>query len=146
MPKSVIKVDMDELLEFEDQFDQMVENLEQGIRDIVRRVALEYRQSLYDRTPVDTGRLRFAWITDNIVINVENEGDVYRVDLINNTEYASWVEQGYWSRNQYGGPYGWVMGQFYVRKTEHLWKARKLDTEVEKQITRWIKDCVEGFE
>ena len=43
------------------------------------------------RTPVDTGKLRGNWF----ITNVRQRGDVFEIEIYNNTEYAPWVENGH---------------------------------------------------
>ena len=43
------------------------------------------------RTPVDTGKLEANWF----ITNVRQRGDVFEIEIYNNTEYAPWVENGH---------------------------------------------------
>ena len=142
--KGFINIDFTELEEYVDKFQEVVENHEAQVKRILEKIAKEYLVDLAERTPVDTGRLQNQWILDNMNINVIDRGDLYEVELINTTNYASWVEQGHWSYNQFGGPYGWVMGRFYVRKTENLWKHGRLDERIQQEYETWLKKVLEG--
>ena len=127
-----------------DKFHEVVENHDAQIKRILEKIAKEYLVDLAEKTPVDTGRLQNQWILDNMNINVVDRGNLYEVELVNTTNYASWVEQGHWSYNQFGGPYGWVMGRFYVRKTENLWKHGRLDERIQQEYETWLKKMLEG--
>lgn len=142
--KGFINIDFTELEEYVDKFQEVVENHDAQIKRILEKIAKEYLVDLAEKTPVDTGRLQNQWILDNMNINVVDRGDLYEVELINTTEYASWVEKGHWSYNQFGGPYGWVMGRFYVRKTENLWKHGRLDERIQQEYETWLKKMLEG--
>lgn len=142
--KGFINIDFTELEEYVDKFQEVVENHDAQIKRILEKIAKEYLVDLAERTPVDTGQLQNQWILDNMNINVVDRGDLYEVELINTTNYASWVEQGHWSYNQFGGPYGWVMGRFYVRKTENLWKHGRLDERIQQEYETWLKKMLEG--
>ena len=63
-----------------------------------------------ERTPVDTGALRRTWFLSG----VRQRGDVYEVELYNNTEYAPWVENGHRIVRS-GGTVGWCEGFFMLR-------------------------------
>lgn len=142
--KGFIDIDFTELEEYVDKFQEVVENHDAQVKRILEKIAKEYLVDLANKTPVDTGRLQNQWILDNMNINVIDRGDLYEVELVNTTEYASWVENGHWSYNQFGGPYGWVMGRFYVRKTENLWKHGRLDERIQQEYETWLKNMLEG--
>ena len=142
--KGFINIDFTELEEYVDKFQEVVENHDAQVKRILEKIAKEYLVDLAEKTPVDTGRLQNQWILDNMNINVVDRGDLYEVELVNTTEYASWVEKGHWSYNQFGGPYGWVVGRFYVRKTENLWKHGRLDERIQQEYETWLKNMLEG--
>lgn len=142
--KGFINIDFTELEEYVDKFQEVVENHDAQVKRILEKIAKEYLVDLAERTPVDTGRLQNQWILDNMNINVVDRGNLYEIELINTTEYASWVEKGHLSYNQFGGPYGWVMGRFYVRKTENLWKHGRLDERIQQEYETWLKNMLEG--
>ena len=119
------------------------ERYETVLRDKFTKIARKYLSDLKKNTPVKTGKLKKQWDEDNVKINVIPTAKGYYIELVNTTEYASWVEKGHESYNQYGGSYGWVMGRFYVRKTENLWKNGKLDTELKNQFEKWLKNNLE---
>lgn len=55
------------------------------------------------------GELRRNWVLDG----VESTGDGFIVTISNNTEYASWVENGHRTADHSG----WVEGQFFLKIT-----------------------------
>lgn len=129
--------------EYTQQLISVSERYETVLRDTFTKIARKYLADLKKNTPVKTGKLKKQWDEDNAKINVIPTAKGYYIELVNTTEYASWVEKGHESYNQYGGSYGWVMGRFYVRKTENLWKNGKLDTELKNQFEKWLKNNLE---
>lgn len=129
--------------EYTQQLINVSERYETVLRDTFTKIARKYLVDLKKNTPVKTGKLKKQWDEDNAKINVIPTAKGYYIELVNTTEYASWVEKGHESYNQYGGSYGWVMGRFYVRKTENLWKNGKLDTELKNQFEKWLKNNLE---
>lgn len=129
--------------EYTQQLISVSEWYETVLRDKFTKIARKYLSDLKKNTPVKTGKLKKQWDEDNVKINVIPTAKGYYIELVNTTEYASWVEKGHESYNQYGGSYGWVMGRFYVRKTENLWKNGKLDTELKNQFEKWLKNNLE---
>lgn len=143
--KGFINIDFTELEEYVDKFHEVVENHDAQVKRILEKIAKEYLVDLAERTPVDTGQLQNQWILDNMNINVVDRGDLYEVELVNTTNYASWVEKGHNIKNRAGGPVlGWCMGQFFVRKTENLWKHGRLDERIQQEYETWLKNMLEG--
>lgn len=83
------------------------------------------------RTPSNTGNLRRNWK----IGNVKHSGDYFIIEIYNDTEYASFVENGFrghfvpghwegkvfvYNKNEKGGMYvgpkdGWVEGRFMLK-------------------------------
>lgn len=78
------------------------------IEKSTRKIGTQAVKQLKANTPVDTGTLRRAWTA---------EGPYYSggwiIKVINNAEYASYVERGHRTRG--GG--GWVPGQFFMKNS-----------------------------
>lgn len=97
------------------------------------------------RTPVDTGTLRRGWTATPL----QKYGMEYRIDLINPTEYAIYVEYGH---RQTPGRYvpqigkrlkkGWVPGKFMltisVQEVE-----RQMPALIEKKLYAKLKEVFE---
>lgn len=64
---------------------------------------------LKNATPVDTGTLRRAWEIEGPSYG----GKAWTIKFFNNTEYASYVENGHRTR----GGRNWVAGQFFMRRS-----------------------------
>lgn len=146
MPQAFIEIDTRELEAFTERFEEAENKLQDGIVDTLVYAAERYLRDLITNTPVDTGYLKQQWRKDNpnLDLRVKEVADGYQIELVNYTEYASWVEQGHWSYNQFGGPYGWVMGRFYVKNTEVDWDSGKLQNVVTRRINKWFRDMLGG--
>lgn len=138
-----IEADLSELKEFEDKVNTLKDTYWDFIvRSSLAQVAETYLQELISVTPVDTGKLKKQWRKDNgkdLAVKVRDVGNGYMIELINTTEYASWVEKGHNIYNQFGGPYGWCYGRFFVKKTEVAWQNGKLDDRLQRRINKWMK-------
>lgn len=107
-----------------------------------KRIGTQSLRILEANTPVKEGNLRRSWTAEG----PSYSGGGWTIKLINNAEYASWVESGH---RQQPGRYvpvlkkrlvrDWVPGQFYMKKsipqiqrqmpqlvTEGLWALKDL--------------------
>ena len=120
--------------------------IERFIRDFLLEMALRAERKIKKRTPVNTGHLRRNWQ----VGDVQRRGNAYVVEIINNAEYASYVEYGfrshfvpgYWKGKRFvydpkadGGMYvgpkdGWVPGRFMMTISMK---------EIEKELPRYLE-------
>lgn len=143
-----IEIDASDLTKLQKKLSGLIDNNDWIRQAIVESCELMLKD-LIESTPVDTGRLKEQWLKDNPKIVVRNTSDGWTVDLVNTTEYASWVEKGHFSYNQYGGPWpvknakvpdssGWVYGRFFVRKTENIWQNGKLDANLSSRLNEWL--------
>lgn len=92
------------------------------------------------------GTLRHGWT----IGEVSKSGDLYTVDIINPTEYASYVEFGH---RQTPGRYvpalgkrlkkGWVKGQFMMTLSENEIRAMA-PALLEKKVKDFLKGAVDG--
>ncbi len=79
------------------------------------------------------GTLRRGWTIGEI----RKEGGIYKVDVINNTEYASYVEYGYRTANHKG----WVQGHFMLTISEK--EIRAVAPKVlEARLKKFLEGCV----
>lgn len=151
------EIDTSELEDFAERFKELTEP-DLGIRLALEQVSRSYLNDLKRATPVDTGKLKKQWDIDNIGVQAKTTSDGWEITLINTTEYASYVEKGHHSYNQFGGPYviknrtvpyfdgesgaTFVYGRFFVRKTENVWNEGKLDRSLQNRIGRWINETI----
>ena len=91
-------------LKLQSQILDMEREFNQFLRQFLLKQALDALAKTKDNTPVDTGLLRDSWIVGEIR---RMDGDLL-VDIINPTEYASFVEYGHMTRDRAN----WVEGKF----------------------------------
>ncbi|WP_039237542.1 HK97 gp10 family phage protein [Clostridium sp. K25] len=96
--------------------------IERWIREFLLEMAFRAERKIKKRTPVDSGHLRRNWQ----VGNVEKRGNAYVVEIFNNIEYASFVNNGHRTRDHKG----WVEGRFMVEIS--------LD-EIERQLPKFLE-------
>lgn len=132
-----------EFTEFKNKFRNLLDT-DAPMKQAIAETGEKMLQDLIAATPVDTGQLKQQWTKDNpnVAIQVHEVSGGWELTLVNTTEYASWVEKGHNIYNQFGGPYGWCMGRFFVRKTENIWKNGKLDNVLVRRINRWLRETL----
>ena len=71
-------------------------------------------------------------------LEINREGNIFTVEIINPVEYASYVEYGHRTRNHKG----WVRGKFMLTTSERELKtiAPKV---LEKKIKKFLKECIQ---
>lgn len=74
-----------------------------------KSIGVQAIRTLKTNTPVDTGALRKAWTAEGPSIS----GGGWVIKVINNTEYASYVERGHRTRSGKN----WVPGQFFMKNS-----------------------------
>lgn len=112
--------------------------LKNALGKSLKNVGMQSLRVFKANTPVDTGQLRRAWQADSMF-----SGKDWVVKLYNNTEYASFVEEGH---RQQVGRYvpaigkrlkaSWIPGQFFMK--------RSADT-IEKQLPQLIEPSLYAF-
>lgn len=111
-----MSVDCRELEKFRDNLGKMLKGNNAFIESVARELAQRLFAMLINATPVDTGYLKENWY---VVITKVSGG--YEAEIINNTNYASYVNYGH---RQTPGKYvpaigkrlkkGWVDGKFFI--------------------------------
>ncbi len=130
--------DVRELKKFRDSLVELEENIDGVLEDCAKELAARLIREVKKRTPTDTGNLRRNWQ----VTGVTKDGFTYTIMVINQTEYAIYVEYGH---RQQPGRYvpainrrlkkSWVPGQFMMTiSAEDI--QRKAPQIVEKIIAR----------
>ena len=106
------KCDFSEFRAMADRFRNAVEikASEQFTREVLQELGNMLLRDTKRRTPVDTGKLRDNWF----ITSVEKRGDMFEIEIYNNTEYAPWVENGH-RVVVYGETVGWREGFFMLR-------------------------------
>jgi hypothetical protein len=130
--------DIRELKKFRDNLVELEENIDIVLEDCAKELAARLIREVKKRTPTNTGNLRRNWQ----VTGITKDGFTYTIMVINQTEYAIYVEYGH---RQQPGRYvpainrrlkkGWVPGQFMMTiSAEDI--QRKAPQIVEKIIAR----------
>ncbi len=135
-------VDCGELEKFRDNLGKMLKDNDAFIKSVTQELAKELFAMLIKATPVDTGYLKENWY---VVITKVSGG--YEAEIINNTEYASYVNYGH---RQTPGRYvpaigkrlkkGWVDGKFFIELSvvELRGKTRPL---IENMLEQHLKEA-----
>lgn len=148
MGAKYVKIDNREMMEFSKKMGDL-KLAPLYVEEALENAASAYLTDVIRATPVNKdltaptrGNLKAQWSKDNqnLMLKIREVSGGYMIELINTTPYASWVEKGHNIYNQFGGPYGWCMGQFFVRKTEVKWQNGKLDRVLTLRINKWLKE------
>lgn len=153
-----VKYDFSELIKF---LEDVRDSKEATFMKVTQSIAKVLYQHLVEQTPVKTGNLREMWsASDNLKFTVNQTNRGYEVVLINSAEYASSVNDGHYSHNQYnkgGEPYvvknrtvpfnptygnnyptdkTYVFGRFFVENSIDL-TYPKVEQIVMKELEKW---------
>lgn len=149
------KVDYKQLKEFQKKLQQLNDMQQEFCEAAAKELAARLLAKVIRRTPVGQypagsgmtgGTLRRGW-TGNAnagaayaqSLPIQKQGNTFVVDIINPTEYASYVEYGHRTRG--GG--GWVQGRFMltISVSELQKDAPKI---LEKKLTKWLGEALNG--
>ncbi len=160
-----IEWDLSELTEFVERVSD-VSIFEQHMTNATRELAYILRDMVKKHTPVKTGKLKSGWDgSGNTNYKVIQTKTGFKVELVNEVDYARYVNYGHRSHNQFnkgGKPYTvtrrsvpldgrwgqtateyYVYGHFFVEKGV-LDSEQKLDHVINKHLKRWWKECLSG--
>lgn len=106
------KCDFSEFRAMADRFRNAVEikASEQFTREVLQELGNMLLRRTKRRTPVKSGELRRKWF----ITSVRQRGDMFEIEIYNNTEYAPWVENGH-RVVVHGETVGWCEGFFMLR-------------------------------
>ena len=153
--------DFSEWFEFGDRL-ATIAKFEEACKEATQQLAKELHEMLKTGTPVKTGKLVAGWDNaQNYSYEIKETKNGYFVELINDVEYALYVNDGHYSYNQYGGPYEvknrtvpytqgnsdptFVFGHFFVEKSIVLLEnSTTLNVVIEKELDKWFRWCVDG--
>jgi hypothetical protein len=143
------KIDYDQFTEFADKVHQTVEGNEfdQRIEKSLGQAAGYVIKSAKAKTPTKSGDLRRGWGHDP----AKKQGNRFLVEIFNNVEYASFVEEGH---RQTPGRYvpaigkrlvaSWVDGVFMFKKA--LDETEKIvNSNLEDDMDKAIQDIFGGM-
>lgn len=127
------------------------EQLNLFIESCAKELAARLLAKVIKRTPVGQypsssgkkgGTLRRNWTAGKSAtdyaqsLRVNHFGDTYVIEIVNPTEYASYVEFGHRTRNHAG----WVQGKFMLTISEQEVEAAA-PAILEKKIKKVLEDC-----
>lgn len=111
---------------------------ERFTREVLQELGNMLLRRTKRKTPVDTGQLRRGWF----ITKVRQRGDVFEIEIYNNTEYAPWVENGHRVVKS-GNTVGWSEGFFMMRLS--LMEIERLAPEViGKRSRQFVRRLLEG--
>lgn len=138
MPKNMISVDVSDLKKLRDQLQGIVNDRDEIMRQLTNEIAARLLRCVKMRTPVGKttkthkgGTLRRGWRVGDITKN----GDIYEIEIINNIEYAPYVEYGHRTANHKG----WVRGRFMLTISE-----KEISSQVDKIIEKRLEKIMKG--
>ena len=133
--------DYSEVLEFNRRIERAVEIVDDLFKEALGQMALDFLRKVKDRTPQRTGLLKDRWKIGAIV----KKGDDYMIEVFDDTEYASFVEDGHRQKvGRYVPAIGkrlvkpWVEGRFMMKLT-----ADEIEQEMPKYMERLEKKLAE---
>lgn len=122
----------DELKKLCESYTSVTEDFEPFLVKFLLENAKWTLSQTIDRTPVDTGNLRRNWhITKVYRLPSGNLGFV----LMNDADYASYVENGHTTRNRKGWVEGYYMATIAITKLEQR-LPRRFDYALSKFLTK----------
>ena len=133
------RVDLRQLKAFERKLAKLATaDYEKFCEDCAKELAARLLGKVIRRTPVapvNGGTLRRGWTIGQL----KKSGSIYEIEVINNTEYAQYVEFGHRTSNHQG----WVNGRFMMTIS-----ADEIDQQapaiIERKLTRMLREAFDG--
>ena len=135
------KVDVKELKAFRGRLDSLAgkTGLDAFYRQAAKELVARLLTMVKKRTPVDTGARRRGWT----IGEVKAVKGGYEVEVLNPTEYASYVEFGHRTRLSPEGGRGWVKGRFMLRFSSDELEAMAPKI-LERKLKKFLSQAVNG--
>lgn len=137
----MMKKNFKKLKQFEANLEALNEHKDLFMQQIIKDIAVAFFREVILRTPHKTGQLQDAWQIGEII----KIKDGYMVSIINNTEYAAYVENGHRKRRKKGEKKlsikeekkqgKWVEGVFMMKLS-----AEYIEKEGERYIQKNLND------
>lgn len=133
------RVDLRQLKAFERKLAKLARaDFDKFCEDAAKELAARMLGKVIRRTPVapvNGGTLRRGWT----IGHVKKSGSTYEIEVINNTEYAQYVEFGHRTSNHQG----WVNGRFMMTIS-----ADQVDQQapaiLQKKLTKLLREAFNG--
>ena len=122
--------DYKELKKYCEGFEKATEDLENFLTDFLQEEGEWVLGAVKDRTPVDTGNLRRNWRITDVTRNV----DTLEFELVNDADYASYIELGHTTRSRDKWIEGRYMATISIAKLE-----QRLPADFDKEFTLFLK-------
>lgn len=112
-----VRVNIDGLKKLKEKLEDQQNQLDNYMKLLASDIAALLLRKVIKRTPVGVyvhktgGNLRRGWTVGQVV----KTNGVYKVEVINSVEYASYVEYGHRTKNHKG----WVPGRFMLTISEN---------------------------
>ncbi|MGN4127626.1 HK97 gp10 family phage protein [Lysinibacillus sphaericus] len=133
------RVDLRELKAFERKLAKLATaDYKKFCEDAAKEVAARLLGKVIRRTPVapvNGGTLRRGWT----IGQVKQNGAIYEIEVINNTEYAQYVEFGHRTSNHQG----WVNGRFMMTISADQ-VEQQAPAILEKKLMKMLKEAFDG--
>ena len=129
------KVVFDDLKGLLKSMERLDDEYQKLLEDTCKELAQRLIRATRQRTIADTGTLRRGWEAGTIT----KKGDMYEIEVFNDTPYASYYEYGHRTRNHRG----WVKGRFPLTISEKEIEG-KSQQWIEKRIKSWIERAFNG--
>lgn len=136
------KFDCRGMEEFKKQLEQLQKTQNEFVESCAKELAARLLRLVVKKTPVGIypestgkmgGTLRRGWTIGEI----RKEGGVYLIEIINPTEYGSYVEYGHRTANHKG----WVKGRFMMKISEQ--ELEKMAPKVlENKIKKYLEERI----
>lgn len=126
------RFDFREFEKLKRNYEKLGQNLDTFLREFLLEMALRAERTIKKRTPVDTGELRRNWQVGEVI----RVGDKLIVEIINETEYASFVEYGHRTGKDRRK---WVEGRFMMTISMQEIE-RELPRYLERRVAKWLKE------
>lgn len=155
MAKTSVRMDYGELEKLKKQIEKFGSSaqMDQFLNSCAKELAARLLAKVIKRTPVGQypegsgkvgGTLRRGWTGGNKSdatayansLQVNRVGNDYVIEIINPTEYASYVEFGHRTRNHKG----WVDGRFMLTISEDEIR-RSAPNILTKKLEKYLKEC-----
>lgn len=132
-----MKSDFSQLEALQKNWEAKLKNVDLYLEELTREVVALFLAEVIDKTPVQSGELQSGWLGDGELsasvdafvsgLSIQKKGNVYCIEVSNETPYAAFVEYGHLlpSGN------GFVKGQYFMTKTA---------ADVEQKIAGLIKE------
>ncbi|MGE4214140.1 MAG: HK97 gp10 family phage protein [Anaerotignaceae bacterium] len=130
------RVDYRQLVRLRDKLEKLQSaDIPKFQEDMVKELAARLLRKVVQNTPTISGTLRRNWAVGNVV----KIGNIYEVEVFNNTEYAPYVEYGHRTANHNG----WVQGKFMLTISEKELQ-QDADRIVQQRLERLLRGVFDG--